>query len=251
VTGLSLNASDRLALAAAGVREGADGSLRSDNGSIVSPGVTAALISRGDALGKGQEHPVRPGDFTRPYLTAGHAADSPANRSRAQPMPMPDVATGGRSTTPPDDGDASAQDGGVEKVTPDRREFVDWGDALRTEAERFGALPGPEPPPAFRVVEPEDWHRGPLTAGHESPSPGDHPGNSPIPATTGSGHARYQAGVIAYEANQQQARTQHVMPTQCVTSKPAMARYSPPPDMGASNVPQTQIAGATRKAPGE
>lgn len=58
MTRLSLDDSDRLALATAGVAEGPDGSLRSASGAIVSPGVAAALISRGDSLGKAQSQPA-------------------------------------------------------------------------------------------------------------------------------------------------------------------------------------------------
>jgi hypothetical protein len=88
MSGLSFDDVNRLILAAAGVPDG--GSL-------------------GPALKE-----VSPSQFRRGYLTAGHSADSPANRKRAVSVPP---EGGGRSaslcTTPGDDG--PGQDGnGVE-----------------------------------------------------------------------------------------------------------------------------------------
>jgi hypothetical protein len=232
VTGLSLSDADRLALAAAGVAEGPDGSLRSASGAIVSPGVAAALISRGDTLGKAQSlpatHPVNPGDYRRPYLSAGHAANSPANGRRGV-VPEPPEG-GGRSaslcTTPPDSGDAGAarDDGGVEKVQP----------------------------PGFRVAEPEAFTRGPLTAGHETPSPGDRGDNSPVLPGTASGHEVYGHAAEAFNANVAAARAQHVMPSQACVAEPATSRWSPSPDLGARNVPVPASPGhLTGTVPGE
>ena len=221
MSGLSLNDADRLALAAAGVSESPDGSLRSAGGSIVSPGVAAALIARKDRLGGDQArpatHPVDPGDFRRGYIAAGHAADSPANRRLAAPVPP---EGGGRSAslcTTPDDGDDVAADGDeVEKV-----------------------------------IEAQQFARGPLIQGHEAPSPGDLPGNNRVPAVTGSGAEMYAQAAEAYNANARQARADQVMPSQACTSQPAVAAWSPPAGLGAANVPQPRAAGATQKAPGE
>lgn len=167
---------------------------------------------------------------------------------------MPDPATGGRSTTP-DAGDAGAPGDAekVAKVRPDlsRRDVVDWGAALASESERLGGPAGPQPPPDWRQVEPETYHRGPLTEDHATPSPGDQPGNSPVSPVTGSGHERYATGAQAYNANRAANCSDHVSPTGACTSAPATARWSPPPGLGASNVPQPRVAGATRTAPVE
>ena len=207
MTGLSLNDGDRLALAAAGVSEGPDGSLRSASGAIVSPGVAAALISRGDSLGKAQSLPamstVDPGQFRRGYITAGHAPDSPANGRRAAPVP-PEGGERSASlcTTPPDDG------GDVEKV-----------------------------------VEAGDFRRGPLTAGQEAPSPGDMGDNNPVAPVTGSGHAMYEHVAETYNANSARERAQHVAVSHECVSRPAPAQWSPPPDLGAANLPQPRARG--------
>jgi hypothetical protein len=185
--------------------------------------LAAAGVPEGGSLGPALKE-ISPGDFQRGYITAGHSAESPAKRKIAQPV-APEG--GGRSaslcTTPPDDGRPGEDSSGVEKVAP--------GD--------------------FRVVEPEAFHRGPILADHEAPSPGGRPANSPAPPATGSGHQRYADGVAAYEANQQRARADHVMPSQACAARPVPAQYSPPAGLGARNVPQPRAAGATRKAPGE
>jgi hypothetical protein len=190
-------------LAGQNVIKGPDGGLRDGRDEPVSDGLACMLLAHESGT-----HPVDPGDYQRGYLRAGHAADSPMN-TRVQAVTI-DPATGGRSTTPPDDGD------GVEKV-----------------------------------VAASDFHRDYLTLGHASPSPADRPGNSPAAPVTGSGQERYRQGAEAYEGNQQRARAEHVMPSQCVTAQPATSRWSPPPGLGAANVPQPRAAGATRKAPGE
>ncbi len=220
MSGLSLNDADRAALAAAGVAESPDGSLRSASGSIVSPGVAASLIARKDRLDGEQAlpamHPVNPADYQRGYLTPGHAADSPANRRTATPVPPPDPATGARSPVPDDGDGVAADDGDVQKV-----------------------------------VEAQQFDRGPLTAGQEAPSPGNLGDNSPVAPVTGSGHEMYAAAATASSANARQARGEHVANTTACASQPAVAAWSPPPHLGASNVPQPRAAGATQRAPGE
>lgn len=223
MTGLSLSDANRLALAQAGVGEGPDGSLRSSGGAIVSPGVAAALISRGDSLGKAQAQPVTsgisPDQFHRGYITAGHASDSPANGPRGV-IPEPPEG-GGRSaslcTTPdPDDGGPGEGDG-VEKV-----------------------------------VEPEHIHRSYLQAGHAAPSPDDAGDNNPAAPVTGSGHAMHEHAVSDYSGNVARAATSHVSPSQACEARPATAQWSPRPGMRANAVPQPVNPGhLTGHAPGE
>lgn len=214
--------------------------------------LASAGVPEGGSLGPALKE-ISPDQFRRGYIAAGHAADSPANRRIAQPVPP---EGGGRSAslcTTPDDDSPGEDSREVQKVSPDRSraDVVDWAAALASEAERFGGPAGPVPPPDFRQAAAADYHRGPLTEDHEAPSPGDRPGNSPVSPVTGSGHERYEAGAAAYAGNQQRATAQHVMPSQQCVSQPAPAQWSPPPDLGASNVPQPRAAGATRKAPGE
>ena len=102
---------------------------------------------------------VSPQDYQRPYLTAGHSADSPANGRRGV-VPQPPEG-GGRSTslctTPDPDDDGPGDVDGVAKV-----------------------------------VVPEAFDRGYLTAGHALPSPADAGDSNPVTAVTGSGHATYE-----------------------------------------------------------
>ena len=84
-------------LAGQNVTKAPDGSLRDGRGEPVSDGLACMLLAHESGT-----HPVDPADYRRPYLSAGHSADSPMNtRVRAVTI---DPATGGRSTTPPDDG---------------------------------------------------------------------------------------------------------------------------------------------------
>jgi hypothetical protein len=179
------------------VAKAPDGSLRNGRDEPVSDGLACILLAHESGT-----HPVSPGDYQRPYLQPGHSANSPANRRTALPVPPPDPATGGRSTTPPDDCD------GVEKVAP-----------------------------GFRQVEPEAFARGPLIAGHETPSPGDRGDNNPVLPGTASGHEVYGHAAEAFNANVAAARAQHVMPSQACTAEHATSRWSPSPDLGARNVP--------------
>jgi hypothetical protein len=222
MTGLSLSDADRLALAAAGVAEGPDGSLRSASGAIVSPGVAASLIARKDRLDGEQARPamstVSPDQFRRGYIAAGHASDSPANGPRGV-IPEPPEG-GGRSsslcTTPDDDsgdGDSAAK--------------------------------------VAKVLTAGDIHRGYLTAGHAAPSPGDAGDNSPVRPVTGNARQVSGHGVAEFKDGQQRVQAEHVMPSQCITAQLAPSRLSLPADLGASNVPQPRAAGATRRAPGE
>lgn len=213
--------------------------------------LAAAGVPEGGSLARGQPDPA---DIRRPYITAGHAADSPANRHGAQPVPMPDPATGGRSTTPPDSSERGEDGREVQKVSPDRSraDMVDWAAALSSEAERFGGPAGPVPSPDFRVAGADRVHRGPLTAGHESPSPADAGDSNPASPVTGSGHATYEHGVTAYNANVQQACADHVMPSQAREARPAPSQWSPPPGMQADAVPRPVNPGhLTGHAPGD
>ena len=178
--------------------------------------LAAAGVPEGGSLGPALKE-ISPGDFQRGYITAGHSADSPANRKIAQPVPP---EGGGRSsslcTTPDPDDEGPADGGEVEKV-----------------------------------VTPEDFARGPLIQGHALPSPGDLADNNSVAPVTGSGTETYRHAAEAYNANVARERAQHVSPSRACEARPAPARWSPPPDMGARNVPQPRAAGATRKAPGE
>lgn len=82
-------------------------------------------------------------------------------------------AAGLPSRAAPVVGDASAPDGGVEKVVS----------------------------PGFRVVEPEDFTRGYLQAGHASASPGNLGDNNPVAPGMANGHQVCEHAVTAYNAN--------------------------------------------------
>lgn len=143
----------------------------------------------------------------------------------------------------------------MQKDDRSRAQLVDWAAALSSESKRLGGPAGPVPPPDFRVRAAENFHAGPLTAGHAAPSPADVGDNNPASPVTGSGRATYDHGVTAYNVNVQQACADHVMPSQTCEARPAPAQYSPPRGMQADAVPRpvspSGLAGHTGHAPGE
>ena len=134
-----------------------------------------------------------PSRFHRPYLAAGHQADSPANTGRRGVTVIPETA----------------------------------------------------------AAEPQDYTRGWIRPGHQAEPPADDPGgNNPHPPGS-LARTVHDTAAGRYEANQQQARTEHVMPSQAITASPSVSRVALPQDKRASAVPASLTVSATRAAPGE
>ncbi len=165
--------------------------------------LAAAGVPEGGSLGPALKD-ISPQDFRRGYLTAGPAADSPANTGRRVPVP------------PPGDDDGPGEGTGVEKV-----------------------------------IDATDFDRGYLDAGHAAASPGDMGDSNPVAPRTGSGTETYRHAAETYNVNAARERLQHVAVSHECVSEAVPARWSPPSDLNARNVPVPRAAGATRKAPGE
>jgi hypothetical protein len=242
------------------------GFLRSASGREVSAGTAVSLLKDGDA-----DHPIGPSGFRRGPLTEGHQAlstapagivDGPAQARVARTGPAGPVGPAGSGTAdrsmadaedddgtrlvPGDDDDDSGvglPDGEMAKgLVPQQfmRGYLAAGHQANSPAvtgrQGTTAIPSSDP------IEHRDFTGGYLTAGHADPSPDDAPGaNNP----------HYRVAAERYNANQQQVRAEHVVPSESIVSQPSASRVALPQDMMASAVPQAVQVMATRPSPGE
>jgi hypothetical protein len=227
---------------------------------------------------------INPQDFTRPPLREGHAAASAADWTdgipdRPVPIGRADAAarTGpagprgepGSGTADRDmaGGDLQGWGGTGDQVDPDfgdgdvgvlkggmvpsrfHRPYLSGGHQAQSPAVtgRQSVVPAPQmdemPGNPAHVNEPADFDRGYLTAGHADPSPANMAQVSP----------HYTAAAAQYEANRAKERSQHLLPSTCITT-PEPSSHGPlqmPADMRASEVPHTVVVQASRAAPGE
>jgi hypothetical protein len=270
---LSLSDGEREHLAAMGVTADSRGFLYSASGREVPAGVAVEMLSKAG---------ISPSDFRRGPLTDGRAAHSAGQwttgipgssgpMARTGPAGPPGPAgsgTGDRSMSggpAGEDGDDDLVPGGDEDgegvgppdgmakgMLPDRfmRPYLAAGhqaDSPGTTGRR-GTTAIPE---TASQVEPQDFDRGWIRPGHQEPPPDARPANNPQPPGS-PGAGVYGAAAGVYQANQGQVRTEHLMPSQAVTSMPAPSRPPMlPADMRASAVPQAVQVQATRPAPGE
>ena len=251
---LSLSDGERAHLAAMGVTADARGFLHSASGRPVNAGVAAVMLSK-DAPPEHAEHGIRPGSFQRPYLREGHQAERAQGLggvpfvqqgSLPRPDPGPDDVAGtdvdGSGVGPPDE---------MAKMTPEafQRHYLVNGHAAESPANtgRRGTTAVPASDPA----EPAGFDRGWIRPGHQEPPPDARPANNPLPPGSPGADA-YRAAAGVYQANQGQARTEHVMPSGAITATPAACRpVTLPSDMRASAVPVARAVAATKPAPGE
>ena len=263
---LSLSDGETAHLAAMGVTADSRGFLHSASGRPVDAGVAVEMLSK-DAPPQHAEHGIHPGRFQRPYLREGHQAE------RAQGLggvpfaqqgsrPRPDQGPGENDVAGFDiDGSSDGGPDGMAKgLVPDRfmRPYLTAGHAANSPGAtgHYGVSPAPHmdgvPGGDAHVAEPQAFTRGPLQAGHEDDAPQNDPGgNSPHPGGTPAGEV-YRTAAGQYGANQRQARTEHVMPSQAIVSTPATSRPPMlPADMRASAVPHAVQVMATKPAPGE
>jgi hypothetical protein len=94
-------------------------------------------------------------------------------------------------------------------------------------------------PPGEHVIEPEQFQRAPITAGHEAPSPANTPGNNRVaPGSPRAARSYYS------NAARDQARTalaamhDHIAGAFPELCSMASSKAVLPPDLGAKNVPQ-------------
>lgn len=217
---LSLNAAEREHLAALGITPDERGTLRSASGREVDPGVAVALLTKAA---------INPADFQRtgPAGPAGPAGSGTADRDMA-------------------DGENLAKG-----LVPQRfhRPFLAAGHAAESPANT--GMRATTPPPSSHPAEPQDYTRGWIRPGHQAEPPASDPmGNNPHPPGTPASGV-YATGAEHYAGNQDRSRSEHLMPSQAITSQPSPSRMALPQDMRASEVPHAISLAASRPAPGE
>lgn len=112
------------------------------------------------------------------------------------------------------------------------RPYISTGHASMT-----GTGKKPKMPAGGRQVNPNDYHRGALTAGHERPSPASK-GNNPIgDVSTGSSRELYASASRQYAANRMKAIHDHIEMTTTGLCSMAPSNHVLPPDNGAGNAP--------------
>ncbi|HUY45615.1 MAG TPA: hypothetical protein VMV92_07795, partial [Streptosporangiaceae bacterium] len=242
-------------LASLGVTEDPSGALRSAAGREVDAGTAVALL---------QKAVISPGEFQRPYLSEGHAAQSPSSwtagipdglggdRGRvartgpAGPAGEPGSGTADRDMTGGEDEAAKAG------LVPQRfhRPYLAAGHEADSPANtgRRGTTVVPE---TARAAEPQDYQRGWIQPGHQDEPPDDDPGgNNPHePGTPTADVLATAAGRLG--RNSARSRTDRLTPAAWNIAEPAPSRVALPQDMRASDVPVRVTLAATRPAPGE
>jgi len=202
---------------------------------------------------------TRPGGFAdepdRPEAMAGADGRWYSPRSVLQDPPEGEIVL---EPTGPDDDDGSPDgpwhdgaDAVMKSMVPSKflRPYLSEGHQSNSPAVlgHYGVTPEPggmrmQPGGNAHVAEPGDFDRGYLEAGHAAPSPADMVQLNP----------HYAAGADAYARNRAQDRSEHLMPSQMITSQPAShGRLAVPADMRASAVPAQIVVSASRAAPGE
>ncbi len=139
---------------------------------------------------------------------------------------------------------------GDDAVTPGKfnRPYITGGHAAMTATSmRSGNVP-----PSSHVPEPEQFDRGPLTAGQERPSPSNKAGNNPT-ASVATGAARGFYGPRAQDAARNALASlhdhiAHTYPNACPMAPSGQVLDA---GMGATNTPKAVSALTTPKAPGE
>ena len=195
---LRLSNDERTYLAGLGVDTGPDGSLVTTSGHVVSDAAVLTLLAKASPVA-GREgvvgaagSPGSPGDvakgmvpshFMRPFLSAGHAADSPANTGMRATTAVPDAPqiedrdftrgylTGGHAAPSPDDmpADNPHYDGAAKVYAANQMQVQMEHVAPSTDCTSV--------PVSSRVPMPQDLHASSvphaLSVAASKPSPGE------------------------------------------------------------------------------
>lgn len=141
------------------------------------------------------------------------------------------------------------------EVTPGRftRPYITAGHSPLTAS----SSASPRVPVSSHVPEPQDFHRGPITTGHEADSPANKGDDARVPVGSGtvSASARYSAAAKANARAALENLHDHIACDWPDVCPMATTKSTLPPDMQATAVPQpvaeVTVAAARAVAPGE